>query len=65
MSAFVAPDTRVDRPHHWHAEAKVLLTEPNADTPFFEQVMQFFGSTLSVIPRVTEKHVSQFRLRCG
>jgi transposase len=49
--------------HHWGREAKVLLAEPHADTARFEQVMQFFGGALPVIPRVTEKYVSKFRLR--
>ncbi len=53
----------VDRPHHRYPKAKVLLAEPHADTACFEQIMQFFGGTLPVIPRMTEKHVSKVRLR--
>jgi len=53
----------VNRPHHRHPKAKVLLAEPHADTACFEQVMQFFGGALSVIPRMAEKYVSKVRLR--
>lgn len=42
----------VDRPHHWHPEAKVLFTEPYPDTPGLQQIMQFLGGALPVIPCV-------------
>jgi len=53
----------VDSPHHRHPEAKVLLAEPYADTARFEQIMQFFGGGLPVIPCMTEEHISKVWLR--
>lgn len=53
----------VDCSHHRHPETEVLFAKPYTNATGFQEIVQFLGRSLPVVPRVAEEHVSEIGLQ--